>query len=143
MKTTGTPRSLAVLAALALAACAPAVHAAEPEAAHPNPGRDAYLRYCGACHGPEGKGDGIAGTFMRPKPTDLTQLAKKNGGKFPFEATMHAIDGTETPRAHGDPVMPVWGEIFAAEATTTEGARSAARRHVQQITEYLATIQAK
>jgi hypothetical protein len=28
-----------------------------------------YLRYCGACHGSNGAGDDIAGTFMAPKPT--------------------------------------------------------------------------
>jgi hypothetical protein len=28
-----------------------------------------YLRYCAAGHGPNGAGDGIAGTFLTPKPT--------------------------------------------------------------------------
>jgi mono/diheme cytochrome c family protein len=143
MKATSTSRAFAIFVVLALTACATAAGAGQPGADAPDPGRDAYLRYCGACHGPEGKGDGIAGTFMRPKPTDLTQLAARNDGKFPFQATMHAIDGTETPRAHGDPVMPVWGELFAEKATTGEGARSAARRKVQLITEYIRTIQTK
>ena len=43
-------------------------------------GRAMYFQYCGACHGPSGKGDGVAGTFMRPKPSDLTQIAKRDTG---------------------------------------------------------------
>jgi mono/diheme cytochrome c family protein len=49
-----------------------------------DPGRAMYLRYCGACHGPQGKGDGAAGSLMSPKPADLTRLAEKHDGTFPF-----------------------------------------------------------
>jgi mono/diheme cytochrome c family protein len=72
-------------------------------------GKKLYLQYCSACHGPDGKGDGVVSQFMRPKPADLTQLAKKAGGKFPFYDVVRTIDGRETVRAHGDPDMPVWG----------------------------------
>jgi mono/diheme cytochrome c family protein len=125
------------LAVTALVAVAAPVQAAEDGAA-----KATYLRYCGACHGPGGKGDGIAGTFMRPKPTDLTQIAKKNGGKFPFEPTMRIIDGRDSVRAHGDPEMPVWGEIFKRDA-----ANPASREEVQGklllITKHLESIQEK
>jgi mono/diheme cytochrome c family protein len=124
---------LAVLAVLGTAARAAEVAAEANKAL--------YLRYCGACHGPAGKGDGLAGSFMRPKPTDLTQIAKKNGGKFPFQGTMQAIDGTNTPRAHGDPDMPVWGEIFRAEATEPAGRRDETQRKLLQITAYVQSIQ--
>ena len=53
-------------------------------AADADPGRAAYLKYCSACHGADGKGDGVASSAMRPKPADLTQLANAHGGKFPF-----------------------------------------------------------
>jgi mono/diheme cytochrome c family protein len=104
-------------------------------------GRSLYTRYCGACHGPGGKGDGIAGTFIRPKPADLTQIAKKHGGTFPFEDTMKVVDGRNTPRAHGDPDMPVWGEIFRDNPAWEMTRRAGARGTIQLITEYLKSIQ--
>ena len=54
---------------------------ARPTASAENepPGRQLYRRYCGACHGPQAKGDGVASSFMRPSPADLTLLAKQHG----------------------------------------------------------------
>jgi mono/diheme cytochrome c family protein len=103
--------------------------------------RRLYLRYCGACHGPAGKGDGIAGTVMRPKPTDLTQLAKQNDGDFPFLRVVEIIDGRSTVRAHGDPDMPVWGDIFEARSGRDAAGRVEARGRIMLITDYLRRIQ--
>lgn len=102
-----------------------------------------YLRYCSACHGEKGKGDGVVSGFMTPKPTDLTQIAKKAGGKFPFYDTIRIIDGRQTVRAHGDPDMPVWGSLFREEEGVSDYAEAAARGRVVMITEYLETIQVK
>ncbi len=46
-----------------------------------------YQNYCADCHGLGGKGDGPSRLTipMNPPPTDLTQMAKKNGGQFPFD----------------------------------------------------------
>jgi mono/diheme cytochrome c family protein len=127
-----------LLIAAAVFAGAPA-HAGEPD----DPGKALYLRYCGACHGPDGRGDGIAGTFMRPKPTDLTQIAKKNGGEFPFHRVMQVIDGRETVRAHGDPDMPVWGELFHTQAGWDMTRQAEVRGKIMVITDYLRSIQGK
>jgi mono/diheme cytochrome c family protein len=105
-------------------------------------GEVVYQRYCGACHGPHGKGDGLAGTFMTPKPPDLSKLAAKSGGTFRTMAIMRYIDGTETVRAHGDPAMPVWGEIFRLEAAAPASRRIEVQGKLLLITEYLRTIQA-
>jgi len=105
------------------------------------PGRAAYLRYCGACHGPEGKGDGVAGTFMRPKPIDLTQIAKQNGGTFPFARVMAQIDGTQTVGAHGDPTMPAWGQVFRDESSWDAAQRADVRGKLLVITDYVQSIQ--
>lgn len=129
--------ALTVGAVLAIATAAPCADTTEQL------GRPTYRRYCGACHGPDGRGDGIAGTFLTPKPTDLTQIAKKNGGQFPFLKTMRYIDGTETVRAHGDPAMPVWGEIFRDEATWDTARRIEVRGKLLIITDYIQSIQAK
>jgi mono/diheme cytochrome c family protein len=111
------------------------------EAGHP--GKGLYLQYCGACHGPEGKGDGIAGTFIRPKPIDLTQIAKQHGGRFPARETMAIIDGRDTVRAHGDPDMPVWGEVFQDQPNWDTRRRTDVQEKIRLITEYIATIQEK
>jgi mono/diheme cytochrome c family protein len=108
-----------------------------------DPGRAMYLRYCGACHGPQGKGDGVAGSLMSPKPADLTKLAEKNGGTFPFQKVMAYIDGTQDLRAHGDPVMPVWGEVFRAEAGWDMGRRVEVQGKLMLITDYVRSIQAE
>ena len=112
-------------------------------AADNDPSKGLYVRYCGACHGPAGKGDGIAGTFMRPKPVDLTQIAKKNGGDFPFVRVVEIIDGRDTIRAHGDPDMPVWGEIFQDQANWDTARRVEMRGKIMLITDYLRSIQEK
>ncbi len=121
------------------------VFAVAAVAAEDAPGKETYLRYCGACHGPAGKGDGIAGTFMRPKPTDLTEIAKRNKGEFPFRRVMETIDGRNTVRAHGDPQMPVWGEILTDEASPsgTASPQAEVRGKVMAITTYIRSIQAK
>jgi hypothetical protein len=80
---------------------------------------------------------------MNPRPSDLTQLAKKNKGEFPFMRVLRIIDGRETLRAHGDPDMPVWGEIFAMEAPGSLQKEATIRGKVLLITEYLESIQEK
>jgi mono/diheme cytochrome c family protein len=131
-----TTRVAATLALLILASPVGA-----PAAGGDSPGRAAYLRYCGACHGPEGKGDGVAGTFMRPKPVDLTQIAQRNGGTFPFARVMAEIDGTQTVRAHGDAAMPVWGEVFRDDSTWDAARRTDVRGKLLVITDYVQSIQ--
>lgn len=121
-------------------------------------GKALYLKYCSACHGESGKGDGVVSQLMQPKPPDLTMIAAENGGRFPFYETMLQISGRSAtsedqdaslpgmPKAHGDPAMPVWGEIFSREELSKG---SALDLHLQTtgkimlITEYLQSIQAK
>ena len=104
-----------------------------------------YLQYCASCHGPNGKGDGTLSRILWTKPADLTQIAKKNGGQFPFQKVVEFIDGTNPVRAHGAPDMPVWGEIFRHEATTASEKEKQARAQGKAmfITEYLRSIQDK
>ena len=47
----------------AMLAGAPAVRAAEAK----NVAKKVYQQYCAACHGSDGKGDGVVSGFMRPK----------------------------------------------------------------------------
>ena len=36
-------------------------------------GKKLYTKYCTICHGPKGKGDGIGGASLNPKPADFTK----------------------------------------------------------------------
>jgi len=75
-----------------------------------------YRRHCAACHGVDGKGDGPVAEYMTQEPADLTQLAKRYGGRFPTETVYRIIDGRNGLRPHGTEEMPVWGERYEAEA---------------------------
>jgi mono/diheme cytochrome c family protein len=128
------PYAWLIFAVLVLAPLAAAAGEADP-------GKALYLKYCGACHGPTGKGDGIVSHFMEPRPPDLTRLAQKAGGTFPFLETMRIIDGRDSRRAHGDPDMPVWGEILRApEGVSGEQSVELAGK-LLMITEHVRSLQ--
>jgi len=129
-----------VLVLTLIASCVTLVQ--RTDAAEANPGRAAYLKYCSACHGTTGQGDGIVSGAMRPKPTDLSQLAKAHGGKFPYVQVRDAIDGRKRIAAHGSSEMPVWGEIFGEQKAAAQP-DAHIRGQVQLITDYLATIQVR
>jgi mono/diheme cytochrome c family protein len=117
--------------------------AARPAAADAAAGQRLYLQYCSACHGPGAKGDGVVSGFMRPKPPDLTQLAKHNKGTFPTVLVIDTIDGRSMPRAHGDSGMPVWGTILRSDAAGADNSEVNVHSVVTQITDYLRSVQAK
>lgn len=117
-----------------------AVKALRPNFGDAAAGEVIYLRYCAACHGRSLTGDGPVAPGLVKKPVDLTLLARKNGGTFPFEKVAAMIDGRETIRMHGTPDMPVWGEIF--EITAGVDAPDAASA-VKRITHFVWTRQAK
>ncbi|HEY7245137.1 MAG TPA: cytochrome c [Xanthobacteraceae bacterium] len=100
-----------------------------------NLGKIDYESSCAACHGQNGKGDGPVSPELRTKPSDLTLIAKKNGGVFPSEVLYRIIDGRRTVRAHGTFEMPVWGLVFRSES------EDVARKRILAIIDYLKTIQ--
>ncbi len=131
-----TRHRLASLAAALLLA------SAAPGWAGDDAGRTLYLRYCAACHGRDGRGDGPVSPALGEKPADLTQIAAAHGGEFPLTAVIEAIDGTRTVRAHGVSDMPVWGEVFGENATSPLEQQIQAAGRVIVIARYLGTIQA-
>jgi len=56
-------------------------------------GRQYFVRYCSACHGMTGHGDGPAAPALRPPPADLTRIAQRRGGHFPVAEIAAHIDG--------------------------------------------------
>jgi mono/diheme cytochrome c family protein len=110
-------------------------------AAEADQGRTYFLRYCGSCHGVEGKGDGTVSRSLKVKPADLTQLKKKNKGVFPLEKVMATINGKTRVEAHGESKMPVWGEIFEKEASAQKDPTGTSNARIKAVAEYIETIQ--
>src|SRR5579862_1274523 len=71
-----------------------------------------FHEYCAVCHGDPGKGNGPAADALKKAPADLTQIARKNGGKFPDVRVMRVIDGDDILASHGSRAMPIWGNVF-------------------------------
>jgi hypothetical protein len=44
-----------------------------------------YKNYCAACHGAVAKGNGPTASMLKTPPPDLTTLAKRHMGKFPYD----------------------------------------------------------
>jgi mono/diheme cytochrome c family protein len=105
----------------------------------PYSGNADYQVYCSSCHGTEARGDGMIAKSLKQRPSDLTQLAKRNNGVFPEKKVFDTIDGRKIT-AHGND-MPAWAEVFA-KATESAGAENAAAR-IDVLVQYLQTLQVK
>jgi hypothetical protein len=82
-------------------------------------------------------------SLLTVKPADLTQIAKKNNGEFPFWKVYGIIDGREQIKAHGERDMPIWGAEFRVDASSTPTAESMVRGRVLELVYFLQSIQAK
>jgi mono/diheme cytochrome c family protein len=118
-----------------------ALFLAGPAAAAEEAGRALYRRYCAACHGTAGRGDGPVAPALGEKPTNLTQIAARNKGEFPFVEVAEAIDGTRTVRAHGVSEMPIWGDVFQADPSAPIEQQLVAAGKILAITRYVRTLQ--
>lgn len=82
-----------------------------------DPGKAEYHSSCASCHGIDGKGNGPVSADLKVPRSDLTVLAKKNNGVFPFNSVNDIIDGRKAVIAHGTRDMPIWGDRYAPEPT--------------------------
>lgn len=127
---------MAGLLALVLAA-APAV------AEDTDLGERTYLAACAGCHGDEGDGNGPMTEILTVPVSDLTGLAARNGGVFPWLEVVHVVDGRTGLRAHGGP-MPVFGLILEGDtaiADAPDGTPVTASARVLAVVDYLEAIQ--
>jgi mono/diheme cytochrome c family protein len=104
-------------------------------------GKVEYESNCATCHGTMGKGDGPTATYLNRKPSDLTTLAKNNGGVFPVVAMYETITGERQYAGHGTREMPVWGEFYVESPYIHPEAYMRAR--ILAIMEYINRLQAK
>jgi mono/diheme cytochrome c family protein len=105
-----------------------------------NDGEDMYDNYCAVCHGKDGRGTGPAAPAMKTSPTDLTALAKNNGGKYPASHVAAVLRGQATTSSHGSQDMPVWGPLFSRISRGHEGQ---VQQRIANLVSYLETLQAK
>ena len=103
-------------------------------------GKEMFTQYCAPCHGADAKGKGPAASAMKVPPTDLTLLAKTNGGKFPADHVATVLKFGSGPGAHGSADMPVWGPLFQSLDKFHE---TVVQQRVSNVVSYIETLQAK
>ncbi len=101
-------------------------------------GAEEYRRSCGSCHGASGIGDGPQVASLNIEPTDLTVIARNNGGVFPERRVLETIDGRWFVFTHGDRDMPVWGARYSSEMG---GDEYAVRARVLKLVDHIRSIQ--
>ncbi len=111
-------RVVLVLAAasLAVASCRDAPVAPAPAIPLAASGEELYSTFCASCHGPEGRGDGIAAAVCRVSPADLTRAEFKvrstPAGSLPSDADLAAVIRLG---AGGDGAMPPFSFLTATD----------------------------
>lgn len=107
----------ALAAAVSVCMASTALAQAKPKA-RVDFGELEYRSSCAVCHGANGKGKGEFNPYLAKPATDLTTLAKANGGVFPLQRVYEVIDGRQTIPSHGTRDMPIWGLRYSVEAGT-------------------------
>ena len=100
-------------------------------------GPDLFRAHCAACHGPDGTGGGPLASALKTKAPDLTDIAKRNGGKFPADRVRRTILGDDVLQSHGSRDMPVWGPIFHQ----VEADQDFGNVRLENLVKYLQSIQ--
>jgi len=103
-------------------------------------GERLYMRYCTACHGPHGAGDGPMVRVLTIDPPDLTQLAARNGGTFPRRRVIWRIDGRDPILAHGNE-MPVYGDLLTGHRLDIRDETGETIRSTQPMADLLAFLE--
>lgn len=106
----------------------------------PISGKDLFAAHCAACHGSDGKGAAEGTGSEKSSPADLTQIAKRNNGRFPSMRVTAIIDGEYNVPPHEVRAMPVWGPVFRARA---HGRLDSAQVQIMKLVRYLQSIQEK
>ena len=106
----------------------------------PGSGSEMYTAYCASCHGKDAKGNGPAAPALKLAPSDLTTLAKRNGGKYPAARVESILRGKESLVSHGDQEMPVWGPVFRAMTSNPD---ATVTLRITNLNNYLESLQVK
>jgi mono/diheme cytochrome c family protein len=105
-------------------------------------GQDLYVRFCAACHGDRGRGDGPVSASLSVETPDLTTITRRTrAGVEARERIMRAIDGRHIIGAHGSRTMPVWGEDFSRLDLGNPAAEQGTRKLIERLADYVLTLQ--
>lgn len=107
-------------------------------------GEAAYAVACAVCHGSSGQGGGEFADILTIKPPDLTTISARNDGQFPYLKVFQIVDGRTTLRAHGTPVMPIWGDYFSREVEGNSGGYGSellVRARIVALVDYIESLQ--
>jgi mono/diheme cytochrome c family protein len=140
--------ALCLIASSVLAQSPPPAHQSELPPTFVPSGERMYKQFCAACHGSNAKGHGPAASSLKVPPSDLTTLAKRYKGKFPYNYVSSVLHFGPGVSAHGSSAMPTWGPIFERLDDDNKGASPvpgeiAVRDRIQNLCDYLASLQAK
>ena len=104
-------------------------------------GKVLYMEHCAVCHGDGAKGDGPYASMLKVPPPDLTTLAKRHDGKFPYDYVSNILRFGPGPTIlHGSADMPAWGPIFQWFDKNDE---RAVEQRIKNLCDYLASLQEK
>lgn len=111
-------------------------------------GKREYDANCASCHGVKGTGDGPFGELLKSRVPDLTTLAKRNNGVFPFTRVYEMVDGTQMVKAHGTRDMPIWGSDYKVKGAEyymeiPYDPEAYVRTRILAVTEYVYRLQQK
>lgn len=102
-------------------------------------GKVMYKQYCASCHGIDAKGQGPLASMLKVPPANLTTLAKRHYGKFPYDYVSDILRYGPGPSIlHGSPDMPTWGPIFQYIDKNDE---RAVQQRIKNLCNYLASLQ--
>jgi mono/diheme cytochrome c family protein len=107
----------------------------------PASGKQMYTTYCAVCHGVDGRGNGPAATALKVQPTNLAQLSKDNGGKFPANHIYAVLEFGTTAPAHGTKDMPIWGPTLRTLNQGNPSPDMEEHQRIANLTNYLKTLQ--
>ncbi|WP_439110478.1 c-type cytochrome [Lentibacter sp.] len=108
----------------------------------PKSGGMLFSDNCAACHGVRGRGDGPAAAGLDQAPADLTQIAARNGGRFPADDVLAKIHGYGGPGHFGD--MPDFSDLSADDRVmwqTADGQTLATPRALVALVRHLEGLQ--
>lgn len=103
-------------------------------------GKHMFTEYCAACHGADAKGNGPARAALKVPAADLTTLAKRHGGKFPYEYVTRVLQFGPGFATHGSSDMPTWGPIFRYMDNYN---RAIVDKRIKNLCDYLSSLQVK
>jgi len=121
-----------------LAGAGPAANETELPRTYMPTGQQMYTQYCAACHGADAKGHGPLAVALKTPPADLSTLAIRHQGKFPYDYVSSVLEFGPGFLAHGSSEMPTWGPIFRYYDKRNE---KVVKLRIRTLSEYLESLQ--